>query len=355
MKKCITLLLAVLMLLSLASLIGCKTEDETPGDTSPTQAGDAQQTNAGTPTDPVEGDDEMFVGVVCPNLEGEWLKNMLTSYCERVGEWGCTSQLLSAENDNTNFISIMENYLTMGAKLILCVAQDTEAVQDIVLRCIDEGCYVIMLGIWPEYEISGGLITDFYDTGVATAMMLIDWADKNIPGDEPNSLPVAVAGAEANANGVNRSRGFRETIDADTRTYVDYYKSIDTNSIDNGFTFAEEALTYNNNIRLFLMYETDPAIGVHNYVEQNPQYSLSEFCVVGVGQTDASTELIEQARQDPASCMLRGALSYGGPDPGIQLNEVSYKLLIDKVDPPYWMFDEMYTDNTWGWEVPAEF
>jgi ABC-type sugar transport system substrate-binding protein len=249
----------------------------------------------------------------------------------------------------------MENYLQMGADLILNVAMDVESCKDITLRCIEEGCFVIMLGVWPDYEISGGLIADFRETGEAAALMLIDWAEKNYEDAGADSLPVAVLTATSTSDALKRSAGFLETIDAGEKTFVDYQEVQLAPTPEAGFTFAENALTYNPNIRLFLTYEIDPGMGANNYIIQRPDFNIEEFCVIGVGQTAATLELIEQSGADPASSCLRGSLSYGGPDPGIQLNEVSYKLLIEKVDPPYWMYDDLYTINSWGWELPAYF
>ena len=359
MKKVICLLIALVMLLSLALMYGCSTNDDPLQDAQPHSPAPASpspndyNTESTSPTT-TNNDEEFFIGVVCPSLEGEWLNSILTSFCRQVEEWGCTSQLLSAESDNANYIQIMENYLTMGADLILNVAMETEAVKDITLRCIDEGCYVIMLGIWPEYEISGGIITDFYNTGVACADMLIDWVNINMPDAAPDSVPVAAFLTTNIADGVKRSNGFVETLNAAEKTYVDYEEAQEVNSIDNGFNFAENAMTYNSDIRCFITYEVDPGIGVNNYLSQFPEYDLSEFCVVGVGQTEAALSLVEQASADPSSSALRGMLAYGGEDPGITLNKIAYDLLVDGVEPPHWIYDDMYTFNTWGWEVPTE-
>ena len=295
--------------------------------------------------------DGVKVAVIAPTLQSEWLTGMLESFCERMKAHGCETQLESADNDNSRYITLIENFVTMGCECVLVVAQDAESIQDACEKAMDAGTYIMMLGLYPDnYEISGGVASDFYLTGWAVSDMAMYWVDTAMADVE--DVPVALHTSDGFSDGLKRGQGMKDRIADHDRAYVDYIKDMGDGNVEKGFTMAEEALTYNNNIRVFVTYDPDPAVGANNYIEMQPELNLEDFGAFCVGSSEAATELCDKS-VDNESC-LRGILTYGGDDPGETLHDIAYALLTGEHEPPYWIFDPCYTYTHLDYEFVEE-
>ena len=64
---------------------------------------------------------------------------------------------------------------------------------------------------------------------------------------------------------------------------------------DQGYTFAEEALIYNPDIRLFIGYTEGVAMGISNYICGRGDLDPSEYAAFGAGYAEAAAVMIDQA------------------------------------------------------------
>lgn len=353
MKKLTCLLLTLVMLLSLASLAGCNTTEEADAQTqSPLPVSSSPNDHSADSDIPLDG---AFIGTIAPTLESEWLTGMLNSFCEKMEAEGCTTQLISANNDNAQYVNLIENFMTMDASLILVVAQDAESVQDVCQRAMEQGIYVIMLGLYPEnYEISGGIASDFYLTGWACADMACYWVNQTFPNAGEGEIHAALHLSDGFSDGVKRGQGFKDRLSEEYATEVTYAKSMGDGNIEKGFTLGEEAMLSDPEIRLFVTYDPDPGVGINNYIMQVPDYEpiLEQFGIFVVGSSDAAVELCDASKEGKS--VLRGILTYGGEDPGITLHQISVALLTGEHEPPYWIFDPCYTYTHLDYEFIEE-
>ena len=344
MKKALSVLLAALMLCSFGLFAGCGQKANTPSDApSQSQTGESE-----TPTG--EAGDVSFVAGILPSTDIEILVTMMDYLKDQLSAKGIDFQLSGAMFENTKYIELIENYVTMGADIIVVIPMDTAAIKDAVLAAEAAGTHVVFVGSPPEYgdSISGGIYSDYYEVGYLAGEMACAWAKETYP--DLDQIPVAITTAESDADSISRSSGMRDAINADDKCYV-VYEGYNTTSADDGYSFAEEVMTVHPDTRVFLMYESDPAIGVNNYVQAYLQghsdLSFADFGVFGVGFSGTAAELIESAKNNESA--VRGVACYSALEPGEPVMEV-VNAIIDGQELPYWLVENCFTVNSFGFE-----
>lgn len=344
MKKALSFLLVCMMICGL--LAGCGQSGNQPGQS------DAPGTSQPA-ADPVQsaGDDAIsFVAGILPSTDIEILVTMMDYVKEQCEAKGIEFQLSGAMFENTKYIELIENYVTMGADVIITIPMDTAAIKDAVLAAEAAGTHVVFVSSPPEYgdSISGGIYSDYYEVGYLAGEMACAWAKQAYP--DLDQIPIAITTAESDADSISRSSGMREAIEADEKCFV-VYESYNTTSADDGYNFAEEVMTVYPETRVFLMYESDPAIGVNNYVQAYLQghsdLGYADFGVFGVGFSGTAAQLIEASKNNESA--VRGVACYSALEPGEPVMEV-VNAIIDGKDLPYWLVENCFTVNSFGFE-----
>lgn len=346
MKKAISILLACMI--SCGLFAGCGQSGERPGNSAPpAQDGPAQSTPDGKPS----GDGEVsFVAGILPSTDIEILVTMMDHLEKELKAMGIDFQLSGAMFENTKYIELIENYVTMGADIIVTIPMDTAAIKDAVLAAEKAGTHVVFVSSPPEYgdDISGGIYSDYYEVGYLAGEMACAWAKQAYP--DLAEIPVAITTAESDADSISRSSGMRDAIEADDKCFV-IYEGFNTTSADDGYNFAEEVMTVHPETRAFLMYESDPAVGVNNYVQAYLQghsdLSCADFGVFGVGFSGTAAQLIESSKNDESA--FRGVACYSALEPGEPVMEV-VDAIIDGKDLPYWLVEDCFTVNGFGFD-----
>lgn len=357
MKKLLAIILAVCLLLSFASLVACSETAETEKEQKPAEdLQEVEQENTENTDAPVDwttymGNGEL-VATIFPTYAPEALQVIRDQWMGVMEEHGFDPQYASAELDMTQYVPLIENYMTMGAALLCISPMDPTGIEDIVTRARESGIIITILSAQPEYEVDGGLTTDNYATGTVTAQMMLDFIDKTWPDAEDKSIPVAVALQTNLQEYYARTQGVLDTIEASDKAFVSYQQEIENNTAAAGFNFAEAALTADGTLRCFIMSDADQLTGINNYIMAMPDTELSEFCVVATGNLQPEVEeLINISVENEA--VVRGLTAYGGETPGITLAEVALKLLSGAEEGPCWSYDEIYTVNSFGFEYVA--
>lgn len=344
MKKVFSILLACVMLCGLFA--GCAQDIGQPTDsTPPTQAG--QSANSEQPS----GDEDIsFVAAILPSTDIEILVTMMDYLEENLKARGIDFQLSGAMFENTKYIELIENYVTMGADVIVTIPMDTAAIKDAVLAAEKAGTHVVFVSSPPEYgdSISGGIYSDYYEVGYLAGEMVCAWAKQTYP--DLTEIPVAITTAESDADSISRSSGMRDAIAGDDKCFV-VYEGYNTTSADDGYNFAEEVMTVYPETRAFLMYESDPAVGVNNYIQAylqgNSDLNYADFGVFGVGFSGTAAQFIEASKSDGSA--FRGVACYSALEPGEPVMEV-VNAIIDGKDLPYWLVENCFTVNGFGFE-----
>lgn len=353
MKKTLAWILTALMLF--AVLAGCSgTKGEAPSEPTAEETTQAAPVEMETKEEALEeitaASDVEFVAGIVPSTDIAILVQMMDYLKDNLDEQGIDFELSAAMFENTKYIELIENYVTMGADIIVMVPMDTSAIQDAALAAEEAGTHIVYVSSPPSYseEISGGIYSDYYEVGYLTGEMACAWAKQTYPDAE--SIGIVCTLAESDADSIARTTGIREAVEADDVCYI-AYESFNATAADDGYSFAEEAMTAYPDTRVFIMYESDPAIGVDNfvqaYVQSDPSLSVDDFGVFAVGYSPSAVELIEAAKEGNSS--FRGIGCYSALEPGEPVLEV-LNAIINGDELPYWLVETCYTINSFGFE-----
>lgn len=359
MKKTLIWILTALMLFGV--LAGCSTTKEEPAPAEePVQETAQETTEEAAPAEVetpeqaleeiAEARDVDFVAGIVPSTDIAILVQMMDYLKENLSTQGIEFELSAAMFENTKYIELIENYVTMGADIIVMVPMDTSAIQDAALAAEEAGTHIVYVSSPPSYseEISGGIYSDYYEVGYLTGEMACAWARQKYP--DAASIGIVCTLAESDADSISRTSGIRDAVEADDVCYISY-ESFNATAADDGYSFAEEAMTAYPDTRVFIMYESDPAIGVDNfvqaYVQSDASLSVGDFGVFAVGYSPSAVELIEASKEDN-SC-FRGIGCYSALEPGEPVLEV-LNAIIGGDELPYWLVETCYTINSFGFE-----
>lgn len=225
-----------------------------------------------------------------------------------------------AMGDPTAQVGFVEDAIaagTVGALMVAAMA--VEALQDVVQQATDAGIIVVYLGAQPtQYGINGCVYTAYELTGMWAVELAETWVNLNIdriPTDSNGKVPIALDVYEEIQDGQYRSNGMRGRAE-ESDIFVIYNEGTsygDTATTD-AFNWAENLMTSNPDLRVFVCYEPEAMIGVCDYLNQYAQANgldLADFCVVNC-YTDSSTlEEHEKAVADPSSTAFKGNVTYG--------------------------------------------
>lgn len=367
MKKALTLVLAVCMVFAFAActasldeetsarldsiserlaVLEARVESDTaqgdaPEQTTPEDVAEAVGT---VWKDKLDAGEEVLIGIIAPAFDNESTINITDTLTETVEAIGCTVSAVSAEMDNANCISAIENFITQGAAAVCIFPMDSALLEDVVSKAEDAGTMIFFFGEKPGYYVDGGVISDNVLTGQAVAQMGMSWAKERFPDHE--KIGVFIGGCLSNEMNADFQNSVRETVEADDVCYVGYLNtSPDSLTVDGGFTLAENALTADPDIRVFLCMKPDVAVGIENYLESRSDLDIAEF---GIFTADANQAVAEMVMGD-GSAAVRGLIPFGTDNVGYDLGNVIVDIIHGTKTVPYWAALELDTLNNFGW------
>ena len=362
MKKVLALILALMMIFSVAAFSGCSNgEDDTP-DTSTTPDDNTPEDN--TPeedtTPQTSGNDiqamldageEVLAAFVNDQFSDSMMLGIAESLKSHFTDMGVTFEYASFESDYTQAITLIENYETMGVKLII-IGGKPDNFADISQRLLDEDIIVVIFGQNKvNFPVSATANSNAFDVAYNMALMAQHWLDETYPDAAEGSIHAAQSLNSPNDGDADRTTVFEMTIYSDPRVERVYTQDL-IYDVNAGYTFAEEAMIYDPDIRLFLCFTESVAMGVSNYICSKDEYDPSQFAAFGGGVTDAAVELVNQS--DTNTSCLRGVVAIGSTtDAGASLFETCRKLLLGEITKdqyPYFGEEPLENINLYGIE-----
>lgn len=253
---------------------------------------------------------------VLPTMDAEGLVMINEAMGEIMKADGWTHVMKDAEVTPANQVTIIEDAIASGnVGALMVAAMSTEMIESAVKDAIAAGIIVIFLGAEPSYQIAGEVYTAYEITGAYAVEAAESWAKANNPPADANGVPVAINIYEDIIDGRYRSNGFRDTVAASDTLYSYNEQSIYGKTAQTeGYNWAENMMTRNADLRIFLCYEPDAAYGVCNYLATyaaDNGLDLADFCVICCYEDDDTPVLLSQARSDPSSTAFKGYVTYG--------------------------------------------
>ena len=363
MKKTLAMLMALLMALCLAACGAGGGTDQSAGAPNTGTSAPAEGTDAsgayvvdaaGNTSDQLAGKTITFLNM---NLDTETRVAECETMAAILESYGATCEILSAESSLATYTEQIENCTTMGVDAIAVIPDDPVAVQDAILRYVESGGKVIFQGVYPDYHDQvNGCTMSFPSVGEVMAAMAIAWVDQSPYAQaETGGIHVAVMRKDAAMPHQLISNAYEEGLAADGRfTIASTHSDID--GISNGYDAAEEALTSDPEIRIFLCNTETAAQGTANYIESRSDLNVDDFAIFCFGTSTTTAEYIDRAGQGDGC--LRGTVTngtYTGASwelPGVAgAAQVIRMCLTGELEPGFWFFDDVWTINSFGYEA----
>lgn len=181
MKKLMSLVLAVVMLLSLAACGSSKEETKAPETkAAETKAESKTESKAAETTKAAEGE-KFTVGFAAKGLSDAFTSMEASEYMRQAKEeWGDKLELLEVdcEFDTNKQIEVLENFITQGVDAIICQTDDPEAVLPIVQECEEKGIPFIN-DLHLESDWAYTVESDPKDDGEILGQFAVEWFKKN--------------------------------------------------------------------------------------------------------------------------------------------------------------------------------
>ena len=348
MKKVIAIVLAVMMVLSLAACGGSAVDtaqlDEILSTLQSIQA-QLDAMNAAAPeaeaaeeapaeeapaeeAAPAESADftwngQMEVWSILPTTGAEglvWINDAMGAVME--GE-GFTYVKKDAQGDPTAQVQFVEDAIAAGnVGALMIAAMDVDMLEDVVADALDAGIAVAMLGADPDYPISGNVYTAYAITGMFAVQAAEDWVAQRVAegGDIPTTADgkyeVAVDDYYNIRDGVYRSNAIVGTIEkSDTLVMVSETSSYGESAYSDAYNNATDVLGAHPDCRIFVCYEPEEAMGTADAIEDYCDVNgldLADFFVAPCYAEDtAFTEMYEASVADHAANAIKGYSTYG--------------------------------------------
>ena len=236
---------------------------------------------------------------------------------------GWTYAAKDAEGTPAKQVEFVEQAISAGNVGALMIAtMDVGLMEDVCEQAREAGIAINMLGVAPEYPVAGYIATAYEMTGQYAVYAAEDWLEKrlaeggNIPANADGKYEVAVDYYTGIDDGIYRSNAIFGTIEkSDNLVTVSATQAYGNSAYDTAFSNAQSALSANPNVRIFVCYEPDEAMGIAaacaDYAESNG-LDLADFCVIPCYSQDPTfLEIVEDVKADHSASAIKGYASYG--------------------------------------------
>jgi ribose transport system substrate-binding protein len=323
MNKKLTLILGIMVIASLL-LASCAPK----ATAEPTAAAPSEDTvvsmvpaQSGSPFD-ING---KRVCYIIPSLANPFLNGVATSVTEQAAADGVEVLVYGADEGGLNAqFDQIENCISMDVDFLYVMAAGE---MDQLYPAIDEAkaAGILVMGVPPAKLAPFDAImhTSQYEDGQKVARMACDFINAVYPDAADNSVEtVVVGGASSNVGMYERHRGYLTITDICPKVKLVQDMDISGDSIPVGQAAAENALTANPNVKVFLAQSTAHAQGIANAIKALPNVDLTEYGVFA-GDMDPSMIPTVTSCADP----YKGFVAIGGLSLDVATYEQIKKML----------------------------
>jgi ribose transport system substrate-binding protein len=340
MKKSLSMLLAGFMIASIM-LTACGAKPAVPTAAPATEAPGTAATEApaedtvvsmvpaepGSPFD-IKG---KTVCYVIPSLANPFLNGVATSVTEKFKADSVTVNVYGADEGGLNQqFDQIENCISMKVDFMYVMAAGEI---DQLLPAIEEAkaAGIMVMGVPPQKLAPFDAImhTSQYEDGQKVAKMACDFINAVYPDAANGSVETAIIGGASSSVGMHlRDQGYSTITDICPKVKLVVHADISTDSIPAGQAAAENALTSNPNIKVFLGQSSAHAQGIANAIKALPGVDVTKYGVFA-GDMDPSMIPTVTSCQDP----YKGFVAIGGTS----LDQATYeqiKKMLQGVEHP---------------------
>ncbi|WP_180272619.1 sugar ABC transporter substrate-binding protein [Konateibacter massiliensis] len=298
-NKILSVILCVTMAATL--LAGCSTKS----DSSETGSTATSETTAST------GVEKELVGFAISYTGNDFMQGLADAIQKKFELEGYECQVASADCDATTQIEQIENFVTMGAKMVVVMAVDPTGLQDVGKKAIEQGTAIVSF----TTKIEGGETTyvgaaSEKEIGTAIATLGSNWVNEAYADAADGSVETVVFGYSGTPEAAERSEGIKEEIEKNTKCKVTYIEP-ESNTLDAAQQAAENLYQTNPDTKLILCYNSGMSNGVNAYITSSG-LTTSDKATFG---SDVSAEVLANVGASKTDIsIVRGVVSLGDYD-----------------------------------------
>lgn len=260
----------------------------------------------------------------------------------------CDVQVAVADSDVSTQINQINTFALMGAKMIVIVPTEIEALTDAIIKAHDAGCKIVISGAANSNTALDGYydtctVSDEYLIGCYTAMVAKTWVESHLEqlGGADGNWEMAFLESSLNDDCVYRTNGMESVINpyltnrdgafvdamgnvvdeankvanpAYSEVLANHYKGAkaEMDMADTGITVAS-ILTTNPNTRVFLCFNSLASTNGGQYVVDHYADQLSEFAFFSAGVLGSEPEYLvgSLSETEGTRSVFRGACQFG--------------------------------------------
>ena len=246
---------------------------------------------------------------LCVNLQSVSIKAMSDGMEAICKGYGINYEVQEMYMDLATQLDCIENFLTMEVSMIITFCIDENAMADAAAKVMDSGTALVILDGTPSFDLSLNICTDPYEVGYQEGKMVSAWVDSAYPDAGEGEVKAALLNNAIIPDFVTQNEGLMAALSEDSRINVVYEMAGTAHTIDEGYTFAEDALTADPEIVLFMTKTGSQGIGVNNYL-QSAGLASDNVCVISADCDEEGRTMVD-ASVDSSASVLRGEIGYG--------------------------------------------
>lgn len=262
---------------------------------------------------------------IIPSLANPFLNGVATSVTEQFKADGVTVNVYGADEGGLNQqFDQIENCISMKVDFMYLMAAGEV---DQLLPAIEQvkAAGIMVMGVPPAKlaPFDSIMHTSQYEDGQKVAKMACDFIEAMYPDAADGSVETAIVGAASSSVGMfERDRGYSTITDICPKVKLVAQLDITGDSIPVGQSAAENVLTANPNVKVFLGQSTAHAQGIANAIKALPGVNIDEYGVFA-GDMDPSMIPVVTSCEDP----YKGFVAIGGTALDVATYEQIKKML----------------------------
>jgi ribose transport system substrate-binding protein len=272
--------------------------------------------------------------VVCyiiPALANPFLNGVATSVTEKFKADGVTVNVYGADEGGLNQqYNQIENCISMKVDFMYVMAAGEI---DQLVPAIEEAkkAGIMVMGVPPQKLAPFDAImhTSQLEDGKKVAKMACDFINAVYPDAADGTVETAIIGGASSSVGMHlRDEGYSTITEICPKVKLVAHVDISTDSIPAGQAAAENVLTANPNVKVFLGQSSAHAQGIANAIKALPNVDVSKYGVFA-GDMDPANIPVVQGCKDP----YKGFVAIGGTS----LDQATYdqiKKMLQGVEHP---------------------
>ena len=278
MKKCISILLAVMLIFSLS--IPAYAADEKPS-----------------------------AAFVTFGLGGDFFQALADTFVTTMEAEGWNAEYADGQFNPTAQIDAMENYIAKGVDVIVLWSVAPEAMGFVIEQAQAAGIKVVAF-VAPTENYDALMLADDAKLADSLNMLAAKWIDEAFADAEDHSVPVAVFSCRTAQTGVTQADELIKIEEYSDKAQFAKEVELQDENTDTGMAAAENLCITNPEIKVFLSAHNGLALGINNYFTglSSPVTDYADMGVFCVNGNEEIGKLIQDEKTPFRGMVLTGGV-----------------------------------------------